>query len=74
MTSREAEGCAGSLLEEVFGEINPIERRLWLSGILTLPSVEVKEEPDDDGERFVKDGRCFLGLFFRSVGKSKELV
>jgi hypothetical protein len=67
----------GNLVEEVLGDISARESRLWLSGILTLPSVEANEEPEDEGVRIVLDDRLlenFLGLFFKSVGRSKELV
>jgi len=64
--------------EEDLGECRPgmfNERRLCDSGILTVPSVETREDAEEDVVRFdlglLTDD--LLGPFFKSVG-SKEFV
>lgn len=57
----------------------PKDRRLCESGILEyFSSIEIKEDPEDDGDRSEIEGLLFedlrgRGPFFKSVGRSKEL-
>jgi hypothetical protein len=57
----------------------PKERRLCESGILEyFSSIEIREEPEDDGDRSEIEGLLFedlrdRGPFFKSGGRSKAL-
>ena len=69
-------------LDELFGEmLRPVrDRRLCASGILlcflSFSSREIREDPEDDGDRSEREGLLAEDLrdpFLRSVGRSKEL-
>jgi len=56
----------------------PSEMRLCASGILVcFSSMEIREAPEDDGDRSEREGLLVedlrgRGPFFKSVGRSKE--